>query len=184
MAGGVSLQKNFGEFARARRSPRTQGHSSETEPARVVGARLSLSSQALTRLLSVSGSEHDFVLSSLDGSTSVRVHLAIATVPDAAVTLGQSGIELDWTASTLSARGQKIALTRMELRLLGALLERAPEVSPRSHLISRLWPGAKVCRDSEGALAVWICAIRRRFSALGVSEPIRTVRNSGYTLSL
>ena len=150
----------------------------------VVTARLSLSAQALARMLSASGTATDWILSSVDGSTTVKARLAIASVPDAALTVGKRQVELDWARSLLTLQGRQVTLTRMELRLLGALLEFAPDTAPRVQLIERLWPSCKLCRESEGALSVWIHALRRRFGALGITDAIRTVRATGYSLSL
>lgn len=146
-------------------------------------ASLSLSSSALTRLLTVSGTEDDWILSSMDGSTTVKVRLAISSVSDAAIAIG-AGVQLDFSRSLIAANGREVALTRMELRLLGALLAQAPGAAPKLQLIASLWPRAKLSRETEGALAVWICALRRRFSALGIAEAIRTARNTGYYLTL
>jgi DNA-binding response OmpR family regulator len=146
-------------------------------------ANLSLSSSALARLLTVSGSEADWILSSMDGSTTVRVRLAVSSVSGATLPIGR-GVELDFARATVSANGRQVALTRMELRLLGALLEQAPEPATKAQLVARLWPSAKLTRETEGALAVWVCALRRRFAALGVTDAIRTVRTTGYGLGL
>jgi DNA-binding response OmpR family regulator len=164
--------------------PRPVRGAAVADAQKTVTARLSLSASALTRLLSVSGSASEWILSSVDGSTTVRVRLAIASVPDAAMSIGSRGVELDFARNLLSHRARQVTLTRMELRLLGALLEHAPDTVPRAELIARLWSSARVCKETEGALAVWICALRRRFAALGVQDAIRTARNTGYSLAV
>lgn len=151
---------------------------------KTIVARLSLSPASLARLLLVSGSDGDWILSSKDGSTTVKVRLSVGSIPDASLTLGRSNVELDWTRSTLSLKGRQVSLTKMELRLLGALLEQHPGTATKQHLCARLWPTEKTCRDGEGALAVWIHALRRHFSALGLSDVVVTVRSEGYRLDV
>lgn len=152
-------------------------------PSRVVTAQLTVTPASLARLLSISGTQTDFILSSADGSTTVRVGLAISSVPDGEMALGKSGLMLDWTRSTLSSGQRRVPLTRMELRLLAALLEHAPATAPKKELIARMWPGAKP-GDGDAALPVWIFALRRRFTALGFPSAIRTVRAAGYSLGI
>lgn len=163
--------------------PRARQKSHASDSPKSVVASLSLSASALTRLLTVSGTEADWILSSVDGSTAVKVRLAVSSISDASIAIG-AGVQLDFARSLIRANGRDVALTRMELRLLGALLEHAPGGARKLQLIARLWPGAKVSKEAEGALAVWVCALRRRFCALGFGEAIRTVRNQGYALEL
>src|SRR4051794_14343689 len=95
------------EMARNRVSVRPfdsgqRGARDENGERRNVQAQLSVTSESLARLLSVSGSQSDFVLASSDGGTSVKVGLAVSAVPDALLRLGKSGVVLDWSKSTLS----------------------------------------------------------------------------------
>ena len=150
-----------------------------------VSARLRVTDAALVRLLSVSGARSDFILSSADGSTTVRVELAVASVPGAEVALGSTDVMLDWSRSTISRGGNRVTLTRTELRLLTALMESAPEAASRDQLMNRLWPSVpERDRQLDSALAVWICGLRRRFAAIGLPHAIRTVRRSGYCLCI
>lgn len=163
---------------------RTPKQLSCAEGEKTVSARLRLSTTALARLLNVSGAEPEWILSSTDGSTTVKVRLAIAAVPDVPVTIGKGNIELDFARSLLSYQGRQATLTRMELRLLGALLEHAPNAVPKAHLVRRLWPSPRTCREAESALPVWVCALRRRLASLGIAGGIRTTRKLGYSLCL
>jgi len=154
---------------------------------RTITAQLSATPKALARLLSVSGTESDFVLVSRDGSTAVRVGLAVSSVPDAQLPIGSKGAVLDWSRSTVSYRGNQVSLTRMELRLLVALLEVAPEPASREHLVAKMWGRActTACRGKgvgENVLPVWIRALRCRLATIGLQDVIRTVRKVGYAL--
>lgn len=148
-------------------------------------AELSLTSASLARLLRHSGSQSTFILSSIDGRTVVRVGLAIASVPDAEVALGSSGVVLDWSGSTIARAGNQVRLSRMEMRLLAALLHRGPEPASREELARQLWPAvSRRYADNQAALVVMVCALRKRFSAIGLSGAVKTVRGIGYSLQL
>jgi DNA-binding response OmpR family regulator len=152
---------------------------------RTVTAQLRVTAASLARLLSVSGSQSDFILSSADGATTVRVDLAVSSVPDAQLVLGTRGVVLDWARATLTCGGNRVVLTRMELRLLTALIECAPGPATREQLVRRLWSSEPVHdADRDRALPVWICALRRRFAALGIPAAIQTVRSTGYCLAV
>ena len=152
---------------------------------KIINAQLSITAASLARLLSVSGSQSDFILSSADGSTTVRVGLAVSSVPDSILVVGGRGVVLDWSRSTISLGSNRVSLTRMELRLLIALLEYAPAAAPREHLIASLWgtKSPRALKERNVDLPVWICALRRRFAAIGLPRAIVTVRNTGYAFA-
>lgn len=150
-----------------------------------LGAQLELSPPALVRLLSVTGTKSDFVLSASDGSLSVKVRLTVSSVPASQVTIGTRGAWLDWQRSTLTYRCNRVALSRMELRLLVALLEHSPQPASRAELVSALWEtDASTAVERERALSVWICMLRRRLTEIGLPGAITTIRKGGYSLSL
>ncbi len=148
----------------------------------MVTARLSLTEASLRRLLALTGSYSDFVLSAADGSLAVRVDVQVAALPNATFSLGR-GVVLDWASSTISRGFNRATLTRMELRLLAILAEAAPATVSYSMLARRLWR-AGWGKGGDGALAVVVCALRKRFIALGMPAAIRTVRGEGYSLAL
>ena len=83
------------------RAQRVRGRTGADQ--RTVRARLKLTEASLERLLALTGSYNDFVLSAADGSATVRVGVEVSSVPGAAVPLG-SGVVLDWATMTI-ARG-------------------------------------------------------------------------------
>jgi DNA-binding response OmpR family regulator len=156
-----------------------------TEQLRTVTAQLSLTTAALGRLLSVSGSQSEFVLASADGSTSVHVDVAVSSVPDAELVIGQRGVVLDWSRGTLTLGQNRVSMSRMEVRFLAALMECAPNAASRAHLVSRLWPtDASREADRDKALSVWIFALRRQLETIGIANGILTVRGVGYLLNI
>ena len=149
-----------------------------------ITARLSLGGRGLARLLGVSGEQSRFILSSQDGSLSVQVMLSVLTVPEGEQVLGNGTLLLDWSRGTLAHGGRRTTLSRMELRLLAALLEHAPHVVTREQLVSRLWPDHAQQPVRENSLKVWVCQLRRHFVAVGLPEAIHTVRGTGYCLRI
>lgn len=154
----------------------------ESGAQRTVTAQLTVSERALPRLLRLSGSYTDFILSSADGSTTVRVGLVVSDVPLAEVTLGRSSVVVNWSRATLTRSSQRIELTRMELRLLAALYESAGVPVDRDTLAYRLWPNRVPNPESRPALAVLVCSLRKRLQVVGLPDAIRTVRRTGYSL--
>lgn len=151
---------------------------------RTVTAQLSLSAGALARLLSVSGAQKEFVLSSTDGATVVQVELNVLTVPEGQLALRNPEVVVDWTLGTIANGKQRTSLSRMEMRFLAALLETAPDPVPRGRLAERLWPRDPSRADKERTLAVWIHQLRRRLASIGLAHSIRTIRGVGYCLDL
>ena len=171
-------------LVRSIRSARTLPLGREEE-LHTITAQLSLSSAALARLLSVSGTESRFIISSPDGSTAVQVRLIIATVPDGEQSFGNGKLVLNWARGTLAHGDRRTTLSRMELRLLAALIDTAPGTISKQALIARLWPESTNRSEShDKSLKVWICQLRRHFAAVGVPDAIVTVRGVGYRLSV
>lgn len=181
MAGLARPKATVRDIASARALPSP----SDASEVRTVSAQLRVTAASLARLLSVTGSYSDFMLSSADGATTIRVELAVSSVPDGELVLGNGGIVLDWSRSTITRGAQRVSLTRMELRLLCALMEYAPGAASREQLASRLWPShSDPAHKPDMALPVWICGLRRRLASLGLRDAIETVRHTGYRLSL
>ena len=154
--------------------------------ARTVGACLSMSARATARLVQMiaTGADH-FVIMSADGRISVRARLAIDSVDFAEQCVPGSDVVVDWTRATISNEGSCIRLSRTELRLLSALLENNGHAVRREALIERAWPRRELRSvETENALAVYICSLRKRLAAIGLADSLQTLRGVGYRLSL
>ena len=150
-----------------------------------ITAQLSLSGAALARLLNVSGAENRFIISSPDGKTSVQARLMVSTVPEGEQSFGNGKLVLNWSRGTLAMGDRRTTLSRMELRLLAALIDSAPGPISKADLVARLWPDTVDGADShEKSLKVWICQLRRHLVDVGHSDAISTVRGLGYRLCL
>ena len=150
-----------------------------------ITVQLTLSGAALARLLSVSGVENRFIISSPDGKTAVQVRLMVATVPEGEQALGNGKLVLNWSRGTLARGDRRTTLSRMELRLLAALIDASPGALSKRALVSRLWSdSSERWERHERSLKVWICQLRRHFTEVGQPDAIGTMRGVGYRLCL
>lgn len=98
----------------------------------------------------------------------------------AADVLDCGGVPLDLSAGVLRAESGPVTLTRNELRILQALLERRGQVVRREDLITALW--ATDCYVDENTLTVNVGRLRKKLEAAGLPGLIRTVKGEGYCI--
>lgn len=145
---------------------------------RTVSAELSLDAADVMVLSSIADTGAPALLSA-DGRA-VAVTLVLSSQPRV---LSVCGLCLDWRWATLSYSCRSISLPPGELRMMAALLERAPAAVARSVLASRLWPRTHDEPETHyKALGVWICCLRRRLDAVRFPGAIESVRGIGYRL--
>jgi DNA-binding response OmpR family regulator len=97
-----------------------------------------------------------------------------------AATLEYGPIVLDPRDHLVTVRGQPVALTATEYRLLEYLLRRAESIVSRDQLAEHVWGGDY---DPFSNVAdVYIGYLRRKLQPLGADHVIRTVRGLGYML--
>jgi DNA-binding response OmpR family regulator len=151
-----------------------------------VHARLQTTIIAGRRLIdALEAGANDFVLTSVHGTLSIRVRLAIKGVHSEEQHVGASNVSVDWSRSTVTSGRSTITLSNTELRLLAALLEGNDAPVARLALISRIWPADSLpIHDRENALAVYVCSLRKRLTGIGLGSALQTVRGVGYRLSL
>lgn len=127
----------------------------------------------------------EYIITSADGRISVRARVSIDSVDFAEQCLPDSNVVVDWTRATIANEGSCVRLSRTELRLLSALLENNGQAVRRSALIERAWPRRKLrALESENALAVYVCSLRKRLAAIGLADALDTVRGVGYRIAL
>lgn len=90
------------------------------------------------------------------------------------------GVPLDLGAGVLRADSGPVELTRNELRILQALLERRGTVVRREDLMTALW--ATDCYIDDNTLTVNVARLRKKLEAAGVPGLIRTVKGEGYCI--
>ena len=88
------------------------------------------------------------------------------------------GAVLNVSDGTLTVDGQRVELTRNELRILQMLLERKGQTVNREALMTRLWESDSFV--DENTLTVNIARLRRKLEAADLSDFIRTRKGAGY----
>ena len=92
--------------------------------------------------------------------------------------LSAQGATLDLNAGTLEYDGRALDLTKNELRILQTLLEKAGQVVSRDELMLRLWQTDSFV--DENTLTVNITRLRKKLSARGLDDLIKTRKGQGY----
>jgi len=93
----------------------------------------------------------------------------------------QSGdISLDTETYKLVFRGNSLLLTETEGKILKILLERSPDLVPRSEIFTAVW-GTEEYVD-ENILQVNMTRLRKDLASIGLGDRIQTVRGQGYRL--
>ncbi|WP_240658586.1 response regulator transcription factor [Microbacterium sp. CPCC 204701] len=83
----------------------------------------------------------------------------------------------NWAATV---RGEQLMLTRTEFALLEMLMRHIGQVLTRSQLYAEVWSGE--LDEESNAAEVYVGYLRRKLSAAGLPDAIRTVRGVGYAL--
>jgi DNA-binding winged helix-turn-helix (wHTH) protein len=151
-----------------------------------VTVRLQMNVAASERLIAAArDGPTNFILMSANGRVSVRARLFIEGVEKTEHRSAERTVVVDWSRASVSNGESTITLARTQLRLLAALLDGDGAVVSRSALIGQVWPGSELTvADRENALGVYICALRKRMTAIGLGHTLETVRRSGYRLVL
>lgn len=92
--------------------------------------------------------------------------------------LSCGGAVLNVSDGTLDAAGQRVELTRNELRILQMLLEHKGQTVSREALMTRLWKSDSFV--DENTLTVNVARLRRKLEAAGLPNLIRTRKGEGY----
>ena len=96
--------------------------------------------------------------------------------------LSYGDIEVDREKKRVSRAGRAIDLGPTEYRLLEFLMERPGRVFSREQLLDGVW-GSEIYID-ERTVDVHVGRLRKALNRGRDSDPIRTVRGSGYSLGL
>lgn len=95
--------------------------------------------------------------------------------------LAHGGIVLDRDAHRVTRGGREINLGPTEYRLLETLMETTGRVLSRAQLIDRVW--GNTAEIDERTIDVHIGRLRKALIRGDESDPVRTVRGTGYVLS-
>ena len=97
-----------------------------------------------------------------------------------ATLLSCGGAVLNVSDGTLSVHGQRVELSKNELRILQVLLEHKGQIVSRETLMNRLWQTDSFV--DENTLSVNVGRLRRRLEAAGLTDFIRTRKGVGYVV--
>ena len=108
-----------------------------------------------------------------------RVHVRLRERGAGEGAVEHAGLRLQADVRTLWAGDAQVTLPEREAELLRLLLTHPGRVFSREDLEARLY--GDDLPDSN-TVEVFVYQLRRRIKALGVADPIRTVRGKGYTV--
>jgi two-component system response regulator MprA len=91
-----------------------------------------------------------------------------------------AGLRLDPTTHEITFRGESLALTPTEFRLMAVLADRAGAIAARRELVRAAWPDGAVVHDNT--LDVYVARLRRKLAALPEGPKIVTAHGLGYRL--
>ena len=91
-----------------------------------------------------------------------------------------AGLRLDPTTHEITFRGESLALTPTEFRLMAVLADRAGAIAARRELVRAAWPDGAVVHDNT--LDVYVARLRRKLGALPEGPKIVTAHGLGYRL--
>ncbi|QVQ53516.1 response regulator transcription factor [Spiractinospora alimapuensis] len=106
-----------------------------------------------------------------------RTRAARAETPDAEPSVRLGALTLDPTTREARVNGLPTQLTRKEFDLLALLVQRAPAVVGRDHILDQVWGAA--WEASSRTLDTHVASLRAK---LGDAVRFRTVRGVGYVL--
>jgi len=110
----------------------------------------------------------------------IRSHLRRFRAAAAGETLKVEDITLDPLSHRVERAGSEISLGPTEFRLLATLMERPGRVWTRDQLLDRVWQSSP---DTETrTVDVHIGRLRKALGLPGATDPIRTVRGTGYSI--
>ena len=91
-----------------------------------------------------------------------------------------TGKVLDLAGGALVYGGERVELTKNELRILQALMENHGSVVSRDTLMLRLWQTDSFV--DENTLTVNVTRLRRKLDAVGLGDFVKTRKGLGYTI--
>jgi two-component system response regulator protein BraR/BceR len=92
--------------------------------------------------------------------------------------LNCGGAVLNLSDGTLSVNGQRVELTKNELKMLQLLLEHKGQTVSRDAIMTALWESDSFV--DENTLSVNVNRLRRKLEAAGLPDFIHTRKGAGY----
>lgn len=95
-------------------------------------------------------------------------------------TITYEGLTVCLSDSTAEYKGEKIELTKNEIRILYTLLQSKGVIVTRDRLMEMLWQSNEFIDDNT--LTVNVNRLRKKLEAIGCEDQIRTKRGQGYMI--
>ena len=92
--------------------------------------------------------------------------------------LENDGVVLNLGDATLALGGQKIDLTRNEVRILQMLMENKGTIVSRDSMMERLWQSEEFIDDNT--LTVNVTRLRKKIEEIGLFNFVKTKKGIGY----
>lgn len=152
-----------------------------------LGVQLWMTHASADRLLrALARGRTSFALSAIDGSITIRVQVSAAPweAPSEWRMADDRRVTINWAEGVMAHGRNRVALSRTELRIVGALVESGGTPISRAALASQVWSAANAELERRAAaLPVYICSLRKRLRSLGLGDILETVRGAGYRLN-
>ncbi|PDY95992.1 DNA-binding response regulator [Bacillus anthracis] len=110
-----------------------------------------------------------------------RIYGEYAPKPEERI-VQQSGLILYLERMELKLNNTTCALTKRETVLMGALLQRSPNIVSREKILEKLWDDYTYVDDNT--LSVNITRVRKKLESIGIKNALETVRGAGYRLKI
>lgn len=138
--------------------------------------------QDVDELMSITLGGDDFITKPYNRAILLaRIQSILARVYDkASHTLQHKELILHLGSSEAEYKGQKVELTKNELKILHCLMRNKDRIVSRADIIEYLWDHELFVNDNT--LTVNITRIRHKLEELGVVDYIHTKRRQGYSL--
>ena len=145
---------------------------------------LSSASDNMNLVMAMNMGADDFIAKPFDqGVLIAKVQAMLRRAYDFAGTgkvLECGGAVLDLAGGALVYGGERVELTKNELRILQALMENHGSVVSRDTLMLRLWQTDSFV--DENTLTVNVTRLRRKLDAVGLGDFVKTRKGLGYTI--
>jgi DNA-binding response OmpR family regulator len=131
--------------------------------------------RARVRLLeAIDGGERHFITTAVGGALSIRTELVRSNV----AVMDYGSLSVDWCNGTVASQMGCVTLSRTELRLLAALMERQGSIVDSEQLLRSTWPAE--ANTELPLLHVYLDSLRHRLAAIGAASHLRAVLRDGY----
>jgi two-component system, OmpR family, response regulator protein BraR/BceR len=92
--------------------------------------------------------------------------------------IAHAGYMLDLAESTFSYEGNRLELTKTEMKIMQLLMENSGTYVERETIMTRLWQSD--CFVDENTLSVYVARLRKKLETVNLNDVIETKKGVGY----